>query len=181
LPKLRSNCGNEMFLAGRKQILPMEMGPVAKIIRKAGNAASKTLSDHQTTVGFQRVLVVEDDPLLSMSIEQALLDAGVGEVILCRSTEQALASLRQKQPDAIILDVHLADRDDGWAIAELVNDVGPNPPRIVFSTGAPQDIPTKIAELGTILEKPYDLKDLIEAVRGPCRRGLFARLRRSTR
>jgi len=170
-----------MFLAGQKLILPMEMGPVAKIIRKAANAASKAVSDHQATVGFQRILVVEDDPLLSMSIEQALLDAGVGEVILCSSTEQALASLRQKRPDAIILDVHLADRDDGWAIAELVNNVGPNPPRIVFSTGAPQDIPAKIAELGPILEKPYDLNDLVEAVRGPLRRGLFARLRRSTR
>lgn len=128
--------------------------------------------------GFGRILVVEDDGLLAMAIEQALLDAGAGEVILCNSTEAALVSLREKQPDAIVLDVHLADRNDGWAIAELVDDIGPNRPRIVFSTGAPQDIPAKIAELGPILEKPYDPADLIEAIRGPQRRGLFSRLRR---
>lgn len=129
--------------------------------------------------GFGRILVVEDDGLLAMAIEQALLDAGAGEVILCNSTDAALAALRVKRPDAIILDVHLADRDDGWAIAELVDDIGPNPPRIVFSTGAPQDIPPRIAEMGPILVKPYDPAELIEAIRGPERPGIFERLRRT--
>ncbi len=130
-------------------------------------------------VGFGRILVVEDDGLLAMAIEQALLDAGAGDVVLCNSTDAALAALRVKRPDAIVLDVHLADRDDGWAIAELVDDIGPNSPRIVFSTGAPQDIPPKIAELGPILVKPYDPADLIEAIRGPQRPGIFSRLRRT--
>ena len=129
--------------------------------------------------GFKRILVVEDDALLSLAIEQALLDAGAGEVILCNSTETALASLREKQPDSIVLDVHLADRDDGWAIAELLDGIGPNLPRIVFSTGAPQDIPPKIAELGPVVEKPYEPEDLVAAIRGPQRRGLLARLLRS--
>lgn len=129
--------------------------------------------------GFGRILVVEDDGLLAMAIEQALIDAGAGEVVVCNSTETALVALRVKQPDAIVLDVHLADRDDGWAIAELVDDIGPNPPRIVFSTGAPQDIPPKIAEMGPILVKPYDPADLIEAILGPQRPGLFFRLRRT--
>jgi CheY-like chemotaxis protein len=129
--------------------------------------------------GFGRILVVEDDGLLAMAIEQALLDAGAGEVVLCNSTDAALAALRVKRPDAIILDVHLADRDDGWAIAELVDDIGPNPPRIVFSTGAPQDIPPRIAEMGPILVKPYDPAELIEAIRGPERPGILERLRRT--
>lgn len=124
--------------------------------------------------------MVEDDGLLALAIEQILLDGGASEVILCDSTDSALAALREKRPDALVLDVHLADRDDGWALAELVRNVGPNPPRIVFSTGAPQDIPHEIAGLGPVLEKPYDPADLIEAIRGPERRGLFARLRRST-
>lgn len=146
---------------------------MAKFVR----LAAKSLSKRKIPTGFERVMVVEDDGLLALAIEQALLDAGAGEVILCSSTDQALASLREKRPDAIVLDVHLADRDDGWAIAELVNDIGPNPPRIVFSTGSPQDIPPKIAELGPVLVKPYDPADLIEAIRGPQRLGLFSRLR----
>lgn len=123
------------------------------------------------------ILVVEDDGLIAMAIEQALLDAGASAVRICSSTDDALAALREDKPDGLVLDVHLADRDDGWALAELVNSVGPNPPRIVFSTGAPQDIPPEIAELGPVLEKPYDPAELIAALQQPPREGLIRRLR----
>ncbi|WP_229658534.1 response regulator [Tsuneonella deserti] len=125
------------------------------------------------------VLLVEDDALIAMSIEQALLDGGASAVMICSSTADAMTALRDSQPDGLVLDVHLSDRDDGWALAELVNSVGPNPPRIVFSTGAPQDIPAEIAELGPVLEKPYDPADLIAALRQPPRPGLLARLRKA--
>ena len=35
-----------------------------------------------------------------------------------------MAELEQARPDALILDVHLADRDDGWALAEVVAMLG---------------------------------------------------------
>ena len=123
------------------------------------------------------VLLVEDDALIALAIEQALLDGGATSVTVCRTTDDALAALRENKPDGLVLDVHLADRDDGWALAELVNSVGPKPPRIVFSTGAPQDIPPEIAELGPVLEKPYDPADLIAALGQPPRAGLLARLK----
>ena len=97
------------------------------------------------------VLLVEDDALIAVALEGSLIDAGAKSVTICTTTADALAALRDKRPDGLVLDVHLADRDDGWAIAELVNSVGPNPPRIVFSTGSPQDIPVEIAELGPVL------------------------------
>ncbi|WP_370190826.1 response regulator [Qipengyuania sp.] len=127
------------------------------------------------------VLVVEDDAILGLTIEQALLDAGVARVALSPSTEEALRHLREERPEAIVLDVHLADRDDGWAIAELVRTLGPDSPRIIFSTGAPQDIPADIAALGCILEKPYDAAILIDLLRQPRRRGIISRLRGALR
>ena len=127
------------------------------------------------------VLVVEDDAVLGLSIEQALLDAGVKHVALTPTTEQALMHLRTETPDAIVLDVHLADRDDGWAIAELVRTLGPDSPRIVFSTGAPQDIPENIAALGCVLEKPYAPEELVSLLRQPRRRGIMSRLRGALR
>ena len=135
--------------------------------------SAETLPDH--------VLVVEDDAVLGMVLEQALLDAGVAQVALSSSTEQAMQHLRQERPGAIVLDVHLADRDDGWAIAELVRTLGPNSPRIIFSTGAPQDIPKDIAALGCTLEKPYDAEVLIDVLRQPKRRGIISRLRGTLR
>ena len=108
----------------------------------------------------KRVLVVEDDAILAMAIEAALVDAGVETVRLVASTADALAALRDDKPDLMVLDVHLADRNDGWALAELVDTIGPNPPRVIFSTGAPGDIPPEIAGLGSILEKPYAPEEL---------------------
>jgi CheY-like chemotaxis protein len=130
-----------------------------------------------TADGLGTILIVEDDAILALSIEAALLDAGATGVHTCSTTSDALAALRDHRPDGMVLDVHLADRNDGWAIAELVAEVGPRPPRIVFSTGAPGDIPEEIAELGPVLEKPYDFAELIELLRKPAREGLLSRLR----
>lgn len=126
---------------------------------------------------LRRVLVVEDDPVLGMATEDTLREGGVEHVDICPTTEGALEVLKAERPDAIILDVHLADRNDGWAIAELVESLGDHSPRIVFSTGAPQDIPPHIAELGSVLTKPYAPEALLVALREPGRRGLLSRLR----
>ena len=125
----------------------------------------------------RHVLVVEDDAIIGLTIEQTLTEAGVTEVEICPTTDEALAALRRKQPDVIILDVHLADRDDGWAIAELVRTLGPDSPRIVFSTGMPGDIPDEIAEMGTVLEKPYEPEVLVRLLTEPRREGIISRLR----
>ena len=124
-----------------------------------------------------RILVVEDDALLSMALEQALLDVGASEVVVCPSIALTMDALEQADPAAVVIDVHLADRDDGWALAELVDQLGPNKPRIVFSTGSPEDIPPEIAEMGMVFEKPYDPAELAAALASDERRGLFARLR----
>lgn len=139
------------------------------------NKAAKTPPPE--TLAVRRVLVVEDDPVLAMATEDTLRTGGVEDVTICPTTDGALEALRGERFDALVLDVHLADRDDGWAIAELVETLGEGSPRIVFSTGAPQDIPPHIAELGSVLTKPYAPEALLAALRDPGRRGLLSRLR----
>lgn len=124
------------------------------------------------------VLIVEDDAVLALDLADALQSHGVAEVVTCHSTDAALKELRRRKPDVVVIDIHLSDRDDGWAIAELIASVGPRPPKIIFSTGAPADIPADIAELGDVLEKPYHPDELLALLVGKKRRGLFARLRR---
>lgn len=126
-----------------------------------------------------RVLLVEDDAVLAMSLQEALLDGGATEVIVCHTMQATMAELEKDEKlDALVLDVHLADRDDGWALAELVDMLGPKRPRIAFSTGSPEDIPAEIAEMGPIFEKPYDPEQLVEVLAGDRKRGLFSRLLR---
>ena len=124
-----------------------------------------------------RVLIVEDDPVLALALEDALVERGAEDVVICPSIAATMAELEGERPDALVIDVHLADRDDGWALVELVEMLGTRRPRIVFSTGAPQDIPPKIAEAGAVFEKPYDPADLAAALSGEEKRGLFSRLR----
>jgi len=123
-----------------------------------------------------RVLVVEDDPIIAMAMEAALRDAGSVEVVVCPSIARTMDALEQGPAAAIVLDIHLADRSDGWALAELVDLLGPKPPYIVFATGAPEEIPPEIAEMGPVFEKPYDPVQLAEVLASGAKRGLFARL-----
>ena len=128
-----------------------------------------------------RVIVVEDDPVLALAMEAALLDGGAQKVVICSSVAATIAELETERPDAIILDVHLTDRDDGWALAELVGMLGTKKPRIAFSTGSPDDIPDAVKEMGPVFEKPYDPAELVEALTSGKPGGLFARLRGALR
>ena len=125
---------------------------------------------------LSRVLIVEDDPILGMSLEDAFKDAGTREVVICQTMQATKAELEKDVPtDAIVLDVHLADRDDGWAIAEMVRMLGVKS-RIAFSTGSPESIPETIAEMGPIFEKPYDPALLVAELQSGKKRGFFSRL-----
>jgi DNA-binding response OmpR family regulator len=124
-----------------------------------------------------RVLIVEDDPVLALALEETLRVKCSCDVVICPSMETTMAELEAQLPDAMVIDIHLADRDDGWALAELTSLIDTRRPRIVFSTGVPQEIPEEIAEIGAVFEKPYDPTVLVEVLCGEERRGLFARFR----
>jgi CheY-like chemotaxis protein len=133
-------------------------------------------SKRQGRARLGRILVVEDDPIVALAIDAALRDAGAAEVVVCPSIACTMEALEQGPVAAIVLDVHLADRSDGWALAELADLLGPKPPYIVFATGAPEDIPPEIAEMGPVFEKPYDPAQLVEVIASGAKRGLFSRL-----
>lgn len=124
------------------------------------------------------ILVVEDDPVLALNLEATLIERGARKVVICPTTRDALEALEDSEFDAIVLDVHLADRSDGWTVAELVCELGPRPPAFIFATGAPEAIPEEVAELGIVLEKPYDAHELVdEIVRQRRTGGVLAKLR----
>ncbi|BBC72081.1 response regulator [Altererythrobacter sp. B11] len=125
-----------------------------------------------------RVLVVEDDPVLALEIEEALLARGAAEVVICPTAACAMKALEAGTADAVVLDVHLGDCDAGWELAELVTMLGVRQPRIVFSTGSPEAIPPDIAAMGPVFEKPYDPATLADVLAGDnTKRGLFSLLR----
>lgn len=144
---------------------------------KTAITARGTKSAKRNQLG--RVLLVEDDAILAMALEDALLRGGASEVVICSTMQATMSELDNgKRLDAMVLDVHLADRDDGWALAELVDLLGPKKPRIAFSTGSPEDIPPEIARMGPVFEKPYDPEQLVEVLLAGRKQGLISRLLR---
>lgn len=126
-----------------------------------------------------RALVVEDDAILAMVMAQTLSDIGIAEVQTCATTADAMALLAAFRPTVLTLDVNLADRQDGWALAELVQQISTTPPIIIFATGSPESVPPLVARMGYVVAKPVDPSEihaiLHKAQQG---RGLFGRMRR---
>lgn len=125
----------------------------------------------------RRVIVVEDDAMLGTLLRETLIESGFDHVEVCPSTACTLDKLRDGSFDAIVLDGHLADTDEGWGLAELVSALAEENTRIVFQTGTPEEIPLHVRSLGRVLTKPYDPRELVEALMQKPRPGLLALLR----
>jgi two-component system, response regulator PdtaR len=114
----------------------------------------------------RRILVVEDDHLVSLMIETALLDAGFVVTGIAGSAEEAVQLARTDRPDLAIMDIRLTGKRDGVdAAVDLARELGV---RSIFAT-AHNDARTRMrAEAArplAWLAKPYQPEALVRAVR----------------
>lgn len=111
----------------------------------------------------RRVLVVEDEALVAMLVEDALLDAGaevVGPVATVAEALRLLEQLRDNLPEAAVLDLNLAGEPSTPVADELARHGVP----FVVATGYGSDgLPPGHANV-TVLAKPYDPDDLTAAL-----------------
>jgi CheY-like chemotaxis protein len=110
----------------------------------------------------ERVLVVEDHPLVAQSIVHSLVDAGY-RVTRADGADQALAAVRDpaKVPDVLVTDVQLPGTS-GVALAEAARRERPGLP-VLFVTGSADHDPR--FTMGTVLRKPFTSTALVRAVR----------------
>ena len=105
-----------------------------------------------------RVLLVEDEPLIAMDGEAALLALGVGEVILARNVGEGLRALELGNVHAAMLDLRLGE-ESGIAIARRLHELGIP---FGFLTGYRGDaIPDEFKDR-PILSKPFAGRQLRE-------------------
>ena len=116
------------------------------------------------------VLVVEDDDLIQQIIEVALAEGGF-EPAMAASGEEAVTLLNggavknsAVQYRALVTDVNLKGKLDGWHVAKKAREIDPAFP-IVYVTGAAADdwasegVPNSI-----LLNKPFAPAQLVTAV-----------------
>jgi len=110
-----------------------------------------------------RVLVVEDEFLIRMTLAEALGDEGF-EVLEAETGDAALPML-QADPEIRLLltDIQLPGRLNGRALAQKAREHKPTLP-IIYMTGRP-DPGDMGSPLDVFISKPYTLNDICEAAR----------------
>jgi DNA-binding response OmpR family regulator len=111
------------------------------------------------------ILVVEDDQEIQTIVEDALVEGGF-EPAIAPSGEEAVTLLQGNKSGyrALVADVKLRGRMDGWEVARQAREIDPEFP-IIYMTGAGADkwssrgVPNSI-----LLEKPFAPAQLVTAV-----------------
>ena len=115
-----------------------------------------------------RVLLVEDDVLLSLPLEDCLLEAG-HEVEVVYNGNDALKALRRdpRGHDVLVTDIRLGTGPDGWEVASRARELNENI-RVVYMTGesAASWGPNGVTN-STLFQKPYHLEALVQSLSWP--------------
>lgn len=113
--------------------------------------------------GPRRVLVVEDEFLIRMTLSEALGDEGF-EVLEAETADAALPMLEaDSRIDLLLTDIQLPGVLNGRTLAQKVREHNPSLP-IIFMTGRPDPM-DRASELEVFISKPYTLNDICEAAR----------------
>jgi DNA-binding response OmpR family regulator len=111
------------------------------------------------------IMVVEDDQSIQGIVEEALSDGGF-EPAIAASGEEAVTLLKGSKGKyrALVTDINLQGRMDGWEVAKQAREIDPEFP-VIYMTGQSADqwassgVPNSI-----LLTKPFAPAQLVTAV-----------------
>ncbi|WP_454657384.1 response regulator [Bosea beijingensis] len=113
------------------------------------------------------VLLVEDDPLISMDVETSLNDAGF-DVVSVSTGNEAIQAF-DKRADAIravITDIRLGKGITGWEVGRYVRRAIPTLPVIYMSGDSSGDWAHEGVPNSVMIAKPFAFSQIISAIAG---------------
>jgi len=129
------------------EILDTSNDEVTRLIEEAGEQiAEQTATD---------VLIIEDEPLISMDLEALVKGLGHRVSGIARTHREALAEVHKKKPGLVLADIHLADGSSGL---DAVNEIllGMTVP-VIFITAFPERLLTgERPEPTFLITKPFE-------------------------
>jgi DNA-binding response OmpR family regulator len=111
------------------------------------------------------ILVVEDDQLVQAMIVEALSDGGF-ESSITASGEEAITLLRgDKSPyRAVVTDINLLGKIDGWDVARAARETDPAMP-VIYMTGTHgEEWASKGVPNSVLLAKPFAPAQMVTAI-----------------
>jgi DNA-binding NtrC family response regulator len=106
------------------------------------------------------ILIVEDEPLISMMLEDFLLSLGHEVAGICESVEEARTAVADREFDFAILDVNLKG-ESVWPVAADLREKGV--PFILASGGHVDPPPSDFASV-PMIDKPYTIDRIPPAI-----------------
>jgi two-component system, chemotaxis family, chemotaxis protein CheY len=113
----------------------------------------------------KRVLVVDDEEPIRLTVAEALQDEGY-DVVTAQNGAEALERVRATRPDGVVLDLMMPVLD-GWGFLEACRQEEPCANTRVLVVSAYRKLAGTAASelrLHRFLAKPFELEELIEAV-----------------
>ena len=120
-----------------------------------------------TSVEKPRVLIVEDEPNIVLSLEILLHRAGY-ETLSAGDGDEALGLIRRTRPDVVLLDIMLPKRNGYDVCREVKSDPALSAIPVIMLTAKGQEVEIlKGLELGAsaYIAKPFGNAEVLEAVR----------------
>ncbi len=110
------------------------------------------------------ILVLDDQPLISLELEQLISDAQLGQAVAMTSCEAACSWLQTNTPEIAVLDIGLRD-GASTAVAEILVERGV--PFVVHTARERDGNPGyRVYERGAWVAKPSSPDELVEAISG---------------
>lgn len=111
------------------------------------------------------ILVIEDDQLIQAMVQEALSEGGF-EATVTASGEEAVALLHanRSQYRAVVTDINLIGRFDGWKAARTARETDPTIP-VIYMTGTHgEEWASKGVPNSVLLTKPFAPAQLVTAL-----------------
>ena len=111
---------------------------------------------------FPVVLVIEDDQEIQSVLEDALRDGGL-EPAIAGSGEEAVTLLKafRSKYRALVTDIRLLGRLDGWRVARAAREVDPAFPVVYITGTASVEWPVQGVPNSVLLTKPFPPAQLV--------------------
>jgi DNA-binding response OmpR family regulator len=111
------------------------------------------------------ILVIEDDEGIQSVLDDALIEAGF-EPAIAASGEEAVTLLKGNKGKyrALVTDINLLGRIDGWEVAQQAREIDPEFPIVYMSGAHAEDWPSKGVPNSIMLAKPFAPAQLVTAV-----------------
>ncbi|MGC8201175.1 response regulator [Aliiroseovarius sp. PTFE2010] len=110
------------------------------------------------------VLIIEDEPIISMDLEQIVSDAGHRIFGVARTHDEAVKLGQDQKPDLILADIRLADESSGIdAVNDLLAAHGEIP--VIFITAYPERLLTgDKPEPAFLVTKPFRAEHVLSSI-----------------